>query len=114
MLTHIILTPGACGGGVRAAVLDTTSATSTTSADNNGRLVLVQRSMISAFFLENDVQILTDSRRRRAGIPKDHQREPKGVPREPNGHTRVHTNNIQRKIHNGDSAKEKYIICTVT
>ena len=35
-LTHVILTPGMCGGGVRAAVPDTTLADSGDSADEAG------------------------------------------------------------------------------
>ena len=54
-LTHVILTPGACGGGVRAAVPDTTSGDSADAAEESREACFCRHAaQIRPIRLEND------------------------------------------------------------
>ena len=78
-LTHVILTPGACGGGVRAAVPDTTSGES--AGEFREARFCAQARYLRHICSESDPHF----GRIFSKFQKTPQRDPTGAPRRPKG-----------------------------
>ena len=101
-LTRVILTPCVCGGGVRAAVPDTTLPGYAVIARIWGRiagvLVLVRRCSDVCLFAQKMMSNLQTHSEDGPQVPEDDQRTAKRNPRvpqeEPKGQNGVHETNI--------------------